>query len=159
MPGNWVIGALAQNIWSYVGPDDVAKVNKFLFQYFVNYNLSNGWYLSMTPIITAICGKLTVIAAGASPSAAESANCTDSANSRWISDCRFMAMQNNRITALTGALCLQLSFNFLYKFKHMIEKRSACNPLDYVKKVSRADVDPSSDKKQAKQEHFSGLLC
>ncbi len=53
MPGNWVIGVLAQNIWSYAGPDDVPNVNKFLFQYFLNYNLPNGWYLSMTPIITA----------------------------------------------------------------------------------------------------------
>lgn len=53
MPGNWVIGALAQNMWSYAGPGDAADVNKLLFQYFINYNLANGWYLSMTPIITA----------------------------------------------------------------------------------------------------------
>jgi hypothetical protein len=53
MPGNWVIGALVQNMWSYAGPDDELDVNKFTFQYFVNYNLSNGWYLTSTPIITA----------------------------------------------------------------------------------------------------------
>ncbi|WP_136798988.1 neuromedin U [Desulfosediminicola ganghwensis] len=53
MPGKWVIGALAQNMWSYAGPGDAPDVNKFLFQYFINYNLANGWYLSMTPIITA----------------------------------------------------------------------------------------------------------
>jgi hypothetical protein len=53
MPGNWVIGALVQNMWSYAGPDDEPDVNKFTFQYFVNYNLSNGWYLTSTPIITA----------------------------------------------------------------------------------------------------------
>jgi hypothetical protein len=28
-------------------------VNKFLLQYFINYNMSNGWYLSTTPVITA----------------------------------------------------------------------------------------------------------
>lgn len=53
MPGNWVIGALAQNMWSYAGPSDAPDVNKFLFQYFINYNLPNGWYLSTSPIITA----------------------------------------------------------------------------------------------------------
>lgn len=53
MPGNWVVGALVQNIWSFAGPSDDPDVNKFLFQYFINYNLGNGWYLVSTPIITA----------------------------------------------------------------------------------------------------------
>lgn len=53
MPGNWVVGALVQNMWSYAGPSDAQDVNKFLFQYFINYNLAGGWYLSTTPIITA----------------------------------------------------------------------------------------------------------
>ena len=47
MPGNWVIGVLASNVW---GEDDV---NIFTFQYFVNYNLSNGWYLTTSPTMTA----------------------------------------------------------------------------------------------------------
>jgi len=53
MPGNWVIGGLMQNMWSYAGPSDEPDVNKFTFQYFINYNLDNGWYLTSTPIITA----------------------------------------------------------------------------------------------------------
>lgn len=53
MPGNCVIGALAQNMWSYAGPSDAPNVNKLLFQYFINYSQPNGWYLSTTPIITA----------------------------------------------------------------------------------------------------------
>ena len=28
-------------------------MNAFLFQYFLNYNLDSGWYLSSTPVITA----------------------------------------------------------------------------------------------------------
>ena len=28
-------------------------MNAFLFQYFLNYNLDGGWYLSSTPVITA----------------------------------------------------------------------------------------------------------
>lgn len=53
MPGKWVLGALAQNIWSFAGSSSASDVNKFTFQYFVNYNLTDGWYLSSTPIITA----------------------------------------------------------------------------------------------------------
>ena len=53
MPGNWVLGMLVQNIWSFAGPSDEPDVSKFTFQYFVNYNLPNGWYLTTTPIITA----------------------------------------------------------------------------------------------------------
>ena len=53
MPGNWVVGALAQNMWSYAGPGDEPDVNKFTFQYFLNYNLANGWYLTSSPIFTA----------------------------------------------------------------------------------------------------------
>ena len=53
MPGNWVIGALAQNLWSIAGPSDVPSVNKFTFQYFINYNLAKGWYLTSTPTMTA----------------------------------------------------------------------------------------------------------
>ena len=47
MPGNWVVGALASNVW---GEDDV---NLLAIQYFVNYNMSGGWYLTTSPLITA----------------------------------------------------------------------------------------------------------
>lgn len=53
MPGNWVVGALVQNVWSFAGPSDEPDVNKFTFQYFVNYNMANGWYLTSTPVMTA----------------------------------------------------------------------------------------------------------
>jgi len=53
MKGQWVIGALASNIWSVAGDDDRADVNFFLMQYFVNYNFPSGWYLTSAPIITA----------------------------------------------------------------------------------------------------------
>ncbi len=52
-PGHWVIGALANNIWSVAGPEGRPAVNQFLLQYFVNYNLKKGWYLTSAPIITA----------------------------------------------------------------------------------------------------------
>jgi len=53
MPGQWVIGALASNVWSVAGDDDRADVNFFLAQYFINYNFPSGWYLTSAPIITA----------------------------------------------------------------------------------------------------------
>jgi len=52
MPGKWVIGALAQNVWSFAGPSGEKSVNQFLLQYFINYNLPKGWYISSSPIIT-----------------------------------------------------------------------------------------------------------
>ena len=52
MPGNWVIGSLVSNIWS-TGGAGAQDVNSFTWQYFVNYNMENGWYLTSAPIITA----------------------------------------------------------------------------------------------------------
>lgn len=53
MPGNWVLGGLVSNIWSVAGDDNAADVNQMSFQLIANYNLSDGWYLSSTPVITA----------------------------------------------------------------------------------------------------------
>lgn len=44
MPGNSVIGMLAQNVCSVAGDSDASNVNNFLFQYFVNYNLEIDWH-------------------------------------------------------------------------------------------------------------------
>jgi hypothetical protein len=53
MPGKWVLGCLAYNIWDFAGDNDESDVNSLLFQYFINYNIKNGWYLTSTPVITA----------------------------------------------------------------------------------------------------------
>ena len=37
MPGNWVVGALVQNMWSFAGPSDAPSVNKLTFQYLACY--------------------------------------------------------------------------------------------------------------------------
>ncbi len=52
MPGNWVIGSLFSNIWSLGGSGD-NDINMFTWQYFINYNMSDGWYLVSAPILTA----------------------------------------------------------------------------------------------------------
>ncbi len=51
--GPWVLAFCASNLWSFAGDDDRQDVNHFLFQYFINYNMADGWYLSSAPIITA----------------------------------------------------------------------------------------------------------
>ena len=51
--GPWVVGGLVNNMWSFAGDDDRADVNKMLIQPFINYNLPKGWYISVSPIITA----------------------------------------------------------------------------------------------------------
>jgi hypothetical protein len=51
--GHWVYGALINQIWSFAGDDDRDDVDQMLIQPFVNYNLTDGWYLSSSPIITA----------------------------------------------------------------------------------------------------------
>jgi hypothetical protein len=45
----WVVGFVTNNVWTF---GDVAE-NKFLFQYFVNYNLPKAVYLVSAPIMTA----------------------------------------------------------------------------------------------------------
>lgn len=52
MPGKWVIGSLVSNVWSTGGSGE-QDINLFTWQYFVNYNLDNGWYLTTAPIMTA----------------------------------------------------------------------------------------------------------
>jgi len=53
MNGPWVCGLLINNIWSFAGSPSRGDVNQMLMQYFINYNLPDGWYLSSAPIITA----------------------------------------------------------------------------------------------------------
>ena len=52
-PGSALLGFLVNNIWSYAGPSDRGDVNQMVIQYFINYNLPKGWYLSSAPILTA----------------------------------------------------------------------------------------------------------
>lgn len=51
--GKWTIGGLLSQIWSIGGTSKRDDVSLTAFQPFVNYNLSGGWYLSTSPIISA----------------------------------------------------------------------------------------------------------
>ncbi len=53
MTGPWVVGCLVNNLWSFAGSSRADSVNQMLLQYFVNYNLEDGWYLTSAPIMTA----------------------------------------------------------------------------------------------------------
>lgn len=59
MPGNWVFGGLINRTWSFSEVDggrsvfpSRPEVDQILLQYFINYNLPRGWYLTSAPIIT-----------------------------------------------------------------------------------------------------------
>lgn len=51
--GHWVYGGLANYISSFAGQVDRGAVSQWTIQPFVNYNLSDGWYLTSIPLITA----------------------------------------------------------------------------------------------------------
>lgn len=54
MPGSWVIGGLVSQSWDLGGGrEGDSDISLFTFQYFINYNMKGGWYLSTTPIISA----------------------------------------------------------------------------------------------------------
>jgi hypothetical protein len=52
-PGHWVIGMLINNVWSVAGSGSRPDVNQMLLQWFVNYNMKKGWYITTSPIVTA----------------------------------------------------------------------------------------------------------
>ena len=52
-PGHWTLGVLVNNIWSVAGSGSRPPVNQFLLQYFINYNLKKGWYITWQPTLTA----------------------------------------------------------------------------------------------------------
>jgi hypothetical protein len=54
MPGHWVTGLLASQMWDFGGPSDEPDINLTVLQPFANYNIGKtGWYLSSAPVITA----------------------------------------------------------------------------------------------------------
>jgi hypothetical protein len=52
-PGKWTVGALVNNVWSFAGQSRRQDVNQMLFQYFINYNLKHGYYITWQPTLTA----------------------------------------------------------------------------------------------------------
>jgi hypothetical protein len=53
MPGRWVMGLLATQLWSFAGQATRPNVNSGLFQPFINYNIPGGQFaLSTAPILT-----------------------------------------------------------------------------------------------------------
>ena len=52
-PGDWTLGALMNNVWSYAGDSERGDVNRMLLNAFVVRQLGDGWYVNSAPIITA----------------------------------------------------------------------------------------------------------
>ena len=59
------------NVWSVAGSGGRPDVNQMLFQYFVNYNLKKGYYISVSPILRRI-GKRPAATCGLCHSAGAS---------------------------------------------------------------------------------------
>jgi hypothetical protein len=52
-PGKWTLGALVNNVFSFAGQSSRPDVNQMVFQYFINYNLKKGYYITWQPTLTA----------------------------------------------------------------------------------------------------------
>lgn len=52
-PGKWTLGGLVNNVWSFAGQSSRSDVNQMVFQYFINYNLKHGYYITWQPTLTA----------------------------------------------------------------------------------------------------------
>ena len=52
-PGHWTVGVLINNLFSVAGSSNRPDVNQMLLQYFINYNMKKGYYLTSGPIVTA----------------------------------------------------------------------------------------------------------
>ena len=51
--GKWTMGGVLSNIWSVGGDGDREDVSFLTLQYFVNYNMGNGWAVGTAPVVTA----------------------------------------------------------------------------------------------------------
>jgi len=51
-PGDWTLGVLVNNVWSFAGRSDRGDVNKGFLQYFIVRQLGGGWYVNSAPAIT-----------------------------------------------------------------------------------------------------------
>jgi len=49
----WTLGFIASNIWSFAGQSGRSSVDKGSLEYFIHYNLANGWSLTTSPTVTA----------------------------------------------------------------------------------------------------------
>ena len=52
-PGDWTVGMLINNVWSFAGNSDRDEVNHMLINLFIVRQLGGGWYVNSAPIITA----------------------------------------------------------------------------------------------------------
>ena len=52
-PGHWTLGAFVNNVWSVAGSGGRPVVNQMLLQYSINYNMKEGWYTTIQPILAA----------------------------------------------------------------------------------------------------------
>ena len=52
-PGDWTVGGLINNVWSFAGKSNRDDVNHMMVNLFTTRQLGGGWYVNSSPIITA----------------------------------------------------------------------------------------------------------
>ncbi len=52
-PGDWTIGGVINNAWSFAGKSDRDDINHMFLNLFITRQLGGGWYVNSAPIITA----------------------------------------------------------------------------------------------------------
>ena len=52
-PGDWTLGVLINNAWSFAGKSEREDVNHMLVNAFIVRQLGGGWYVNSAPIVTA----------------------------------------------------------------------------------------------------------
>lgn len=52
-PGEWNLGAVVANLWSFAGDSNRKDVNQLLIRGLIRRRLGDGWYFTSNPIITA----------------------------------------------------------------------------------------------------------
>jgi hypothetical protein len=108
MQGPWVVGALANQQWSFAGWRD-QDVSQLLIQPFVNYNLPDAWYLVSAPIITANWG-LAVAISGPCRWVGVRGSCSSWTSSRSTPSCRPSTMWSGPTWRRTGSCASSSSF-------------------------------------------------
>ena len=111
-PGHWVIGVLINNQWSVGGDPARGKVNTFLAQPFINYNMAGGWYLTYVSHHHGELARGFRVSAGPCRSAAASVACSRWAISRSMRPCPDITTSSARPAPADWQLRIQVALLF-----------------------------------------------
>jgi hypothetical protein len=116
----WLVGAVANNVWAWRNRQ---QVDEMTLQYFINYNLPDGWYLipsrSSPPI-----GERRRTTSGSCRLEAESGACSRSASSPSTRKFRGFTMRSDPRSDLSPAQSGRRASSCHYYFRREVHKRN-----------------------------------